>query len=63
MARGDSPFKVLAKVGANAYKLELPRDIAVLTTFNVEGLRPYMENEIDYGNLTVNPFKGREDAD
>ena len=27
MARGDWPFKVLAKVGANAYKLELPGDM------------------------------------
>ena len=35
MVRGDGPFKVLAKLGANAYKLELPRDIVVSATFNV----------------------------
>ena len=35
MARRDGPFKVLAKVGANAYKLELPGDMAVSATFNV----------------------------
>jgi len=35
MAREDGPFKVLAKVGANVYKLELPGDMAVSATFNV----------------------------
>jgi len=29
MLRGDRPFKVLAKVGANAYKLELPGDMTI----------------------------------
>ena len=57
MARGDGPLKVLAKGGANAYKLELPRDMAASATFNVGGLSPYVDNDIDYGDLRVNPFK------
>jgi len=60
MARRDGPFKVLAKVGANAYKLELPGDMAVSATFNVGDLSPYIEDEIDFGNLRVNPLKGGE---
>jgi len=61
MARGDGPFKVLAKVGANAYKLELPVDMAVSATFNVEDLSSYVEDDIGYGNLRENPFEGWED--
>jgi len=61
MSRGDGPFKVLAKVGANAYKLELPGHMAVSATFNVGDLSPYVEDEIDFGDLTANPLKGRED--
>lgn len=61
MARGDGPFKVLAKVGANAYKLELPGDMTVSATFNVGDLSPYIEDEIDFGDLRANPLKEGED--
>jgi len=61
MAKGDGPFKVLAKVGVNAYKLELPRDVTVSATFNVGDLSPYVEDEIDFGGLRANPLKGGED--
>ena len=47
MARGDGSFKVLAKVGANAYKLELPWDMAMSATFNVGDLSPYVEDEVN----------------
>jgi len=64
VARGDGPFKVLTKVGADAHKLEFPGDMVVLATFNVGELSPYVEPEIDYGDLTENPFKERgNDAD
>ena len=61
MARGDGPFKVLARVGANAYKLELPGDMAISVSFNVGNLSPYAEDEIDFRDLRANPLKGRED--
>src|SRR5438105_2182072 len=35
MPRGDGPFKVLAKINDNAYKIELPEDYAVSPTFNI----------------------------
>jgi len=61
MARGDGPFKVLAMVGANAYKLELPGDMAVLGTFDAGDLSPYIKDEIDFSNLIANPLNGGED--
>jgi len=61
MAKGDGPFKVLAKVGTNAYNLKLRGDMAVSATFNVGDLSPYMEDDIDYKNFRENPFKGGED--
>jgi len=48
-------------VGANAYKLKLPGDMAVSATFNVGDLSPYIKDEIDFGDLRENPLKGRED--
>ena len=61
MARGDGPFKVLAKVGAIACKLELPGDMAVSATFNVGDLSPYVEDEIEFGELRENLLIGGED--
>ena len=57
MARGDGPFKVLVRVGANAYKLELPWDMAISATFSVGDLSPHIEDEIDYGDWRANPHK------
>nr|GEW19466.1 hypothetical protein [Tanacetum cinerariifolium] len=40
------PFKVLAKVGAVAYKLELPQELSrVYNTFHVSNLKKYYANE------------------
>ena len=61
MGRGDNSFKVLAKVGANAYKLELPGDMAVSATFNMGELNPYEEDDIDFGDLRESPFKRGDD--
>lgn len=33
--RADGPFKVLKRIGENAYKVELPDNYSVSTTFNV----------------------------
>ncbi|KAJ8649116.1 hypothetical protein MRB53_002139 [Persea americana] len=47
MPRADSPFKVLQRIGDNAYKIELPGDYGVSATFNVSDLSPYYEDEAD----------------
>jgi len=36
--RGDGPFKVLERIGDNAYKLDLPGEYQVSVTFNVADL-------------------------
>lgn len=41
----DDPFKVLQRVGDNAYKIELPGNYGVSATFNVADLSPYHGNE------------------
>ncbi|XP_071709110.1 uncharacterized protein [Rutidosis leptorrhynchoides] len=45
MPRAEGPFKVLEKVGDNAYKVEMPGDTAVSSTFNVGYLMPYLEDD------------------
>ena len=61
MPSGDKPFKVLAKVGVNAYKLELLGDMSISATFNIGDLSPYVEDDINLGDLRENPPKGGKD--
>jgi len=61
MARSDGPFEIIEKVGNNAYKLQLPGDMAVSATFNVSDLSPYVEDSIeDPSDLRPNPLEERE---
>jgi len=59
MTRADDPYKIVQRVGDNAYKRELLGDMNISTTFNVEDLTPYIEDE-DEGNedLRENPLQG-----
>lgn len=43
--RGDGPFRVLEKIIDNAYKLELPGELTISSTFNVADLSPYNADE------------------
>ena len=43
--RVDGPFRILKRVGENAYKVELPRDYGVSVTFNVSDLSPYIRED------------------
>nr|CAD1839672.1 unnamed protein product [Ananas comosus var. bracteatus] len=43
--RADGPFKVLKRIGENAYKIELPGDYNVSATFNIADLSPYYEDD------------------
>ena len=47
--QADGPFKVVHRVGKNAYKIELPEDYGVSDTFNVADLSPY-HDEADERN-------------
>jgi hypothetical protein len=38
MSRAAGPFKILAKINDNAYKLELPSEFGVSPTFNISDL-------------------------
>lgn len=40
-ARSSGSFKILKKIGHNAYILNLPVDLGISSTFNVEDLVPY----------------------
>jgi len=49
---GDSPFKVIERIGDNAYKLQLTRDMA---NFYVGHLSPYVQraNPLKEGEINV----------
>jgi hypothetical protein len=62
MPRGDGPFRVLSRINDNAYKIDLPNDYGVSTTFNVANLAPYFGDEELESRTT--PFQeGGDDAD
>jgi hypothetical protein len=45
LSRAADPFKILAKINDNAYKLELPLEFGVSPSFNILDLRPYLGEE------------------
>ena len=60
MPRADCSFRVLQHFWENAYKIELPGDYGVSTTFNVSNLSPYyedQENQADLGASLHQPGK------
>ena len=60
MPRGDGPFRVLERINDNAYKIDLPDDYGVSTTFNVADLTPYFGLEESESRMT--PFQeGKDD--
>ncbi|KAH9667915.1 Endonuclease [Citrus sinensis] len=56
--RADGPFKVLQRIGDNAYKIELPDGYGVSSTFNMSDLSPYHEENDQ--NSRSNFFQLRE---
>ena len=42
-ARGAGPFRVVKRVGSNAYVLELPSELGISSTFNITDLVEYRE--------------------
>jgi len=63
MPRGNCLFKVLEKVKDNAYKLELPGDMGVSPTFNVDVATPYLKDEDHGDDLRANHSQeGKDEA-
>jgi hypothetical protein len=58
--RAAGPFKVLHKINDNAYKVELPTDFAVRSSFNIADLTPYLgEKDMFESRMTL--LQERED--
>jgi hypothetical protein len=63
MSRPAGPFKILAKINDNAYKLELPPEFGVSPTFNISDLRPYFGEEDEMSSRTTSMQEGEDDED
>src|SRR5437667_12208924 len=63
MPRAAGPFKVLEKIIDNAYKLELPPDFGVSTTFNTSDLRLYLGEEDEMPSRMTPIQEGEDDED
>ncbi|KAL4279472.1 hypothetical protein GQ457_03G017260 [Hibiscus cannabinus] len=50
--RGDEPFQVLERINDNAYRIDLPGEYNVNSSFNVVGLSPF-----DISDSWSNPFE------
>jgi translation initiation factor IF-1 len=63
MFRASGPFKILAKINDNAYKLELPPEFGVSPTFDISDLRPYFGEEDEMPSRTTSMQEGEDDED
>jgi hypothetical protein len=63
MSRATGPFKILAKINDNAYKLELPPEFGVSTSFNISDLRPYLGEEDEMPSRMTSMQEGEDDKD
>jgi hypothetical protein len=63
MSRAAGPFKILAKINDNAYKLELPPEFGVSHSFNISDLRPYLGEEDEMSSRTTSMQEGEDDED
>jgi hypothetical protein len=63
MSRAAGPFKILAKINDNAYKLELPPEFGVSPSFNISDLRPYLGEEDEISSRTMSLQEGENDED
>jgi hypothetical protein len=63
MSRAAGPFKNLAKINDNAYKLELPPEFRVSPSFNISDLRPYLGEEDEMPSRMTSMQEEEDDED
>jgi translation initiation factor IF-1 len=63
MSRAAGPFKILARINDNAYKLELPPEFGVSPNFNISDLRPYLGEEDEMLSRMMSIQEGEDDED
>ena len=63
MPRADGPFKILEKINDNAYKLDIPADYGVSSSFNVVDFKPYEGEEEQLPLRTTSIQEGEDDED
>jgi hypothetical protein len=57
LPRGAGPYKVLAKINDNAYKIDLPTtEYGISNSFNISDLTPYEGEDLEASRST--PFEG-----
>jgi hypothetical protein len=63
MPRAAGPFKILSKINANAYILDLPTEFGVSTSFNVADLKLYAGEDEELPSRTTSVHEGEDDED
>jgi hypothetical protein len=63
MSRAAGPFKILAKINDNAYKLELTPEFRVSLSFNISDLRLYLGEEYEMPSRMMSIQEGEDDED
>jgi hypothetical protein len=63
MSHAAGPFKILAKISGNAYKLELPSEFGVNPIFNISDLRPCLGEEDEMPSRMTLMQEGEDDED
>jgi hypothetical protein len=61
--RAVGPFKVLHKINDNAYKVQLPTDFRVSSSFNIADLTPYLGENDTFESRTTLLQEGEDDED
>ena len=61
MPCSNGPFEILEKIGPNAYKVDLPGEYGVSTTFIVADLSPYYDENEEILSLRSNSHQAWED--
>jgi hypothetical protein len=63
MSHAADPFKILAKINDNAYKLELPPEFGVSPSFTISDLRHYMGEQDEMLSWLTSIQEGEDDED